>query len=78
MFRGLSFLRAQRPFPRRPSCDGACRVWSKLSVGWSVVVAALTANLGGYRPNAPKDLFAARGCEGERRAAAMVDMVEDF
>ena len=46
-------------------------VWSKLSV-----VAALTANLGGYRPNAPKDLFAAR--ERERRAAAIVDMVEDF
>ena len=40
------------------------RVWSKLSVP---VVAALTANLGGYRPNAPKDLFAARECGGEGR-----------
>ena len=35
------------------------------AVWWSL--AALTANLGGYRPNAPKDLFAARECGGEGR-----------
>ena len=55
----------------RVGCGASCRMVGRR-------VAALTANLGGYRPNAPKDLFAARGCEGERRAAAMVDMVEDF
>ena len=56
MFRCL--LKA--PKAPRPSCER-----SKLSGGRSL--AALTANLGGYRPNAPKDLFAARECGGEGR-----------
>ena len=58
--------------PKGPQ-DHHARKGEEQAVWWSL--AALTANLGGYRPNAPKDLFAARECGGR---AAHVDIVKDF